>query len=328
MRRWFFGFLSVVLLFPFVMLSPVTAQDATPASVLTDAGLPRLDVTMTATGYEGIPDTVDAGRYLVSLTIEEGAGEFGGGVAFIQAPPDMTSEDFLVAYMTPPDETGVGSVAGTPIVGSEASPAGGANEPSGLPSFLFEATYAGGTYSFTGGTTEVVLDLTPGEWIAWADDFEAPQEPFIFQVTGEMPTDLAEPESAATITMGEYVIEVTEGELTSGTQVVRIDNIGAQPHFIGWFQLPEGSTEAQIQTVLEEEQEGMMTGTPPAYSGLNPETDLMPVTFTATQSSNTSIWITVDLQAGTHGLICFFPDILDGLEHAYHGMYAVIEVGD
>jgi hypothetical protein len=72
---------------PTTMLSTVTAQDATPASGLGDAGLPQLDVTMTATGYEGIPDQVEAGRYIVSLTIEEDAGEFGGGVSFVQAPP-------------------------------------------------------------------------------------------------------------------------------------------------------------------------------------------------------------------------------------------------
>jgi hypothetical protein len=143
-----------------------------------------------------------------------------------------------------------------------------------------------------------------------------------------MPTDLPEPEAAATIVMGEYVIEVAEGELTSGTQVIRIDNIGAQPHFIGWFQLPDGTTAEQIQVVLDEEMQAEMTGTPAAYSGLNPDEDMMPVTFTATQSTNTSMWITLDLAAGTHGLVCFFPDMGDGLPHAYHGMYNVIEVGE
>ena len=83
-----------------------------------------------------------------------------------------------------------------------------------------------------------------------------------------------------------------------------------------------------MQAVLEEEQQAMTTGTPPAWSGINPEEDLMPVAFTATQSTNTSIWITVDVPAGTHALLCFFPDIADGLEHAYHGMYTVIEVGE
>ncbi|HEV2072353.1 MAG TPA: hypothetical protein VGR29_01810, partial [Thermomicrobiales bacterium] len=328
MRRLFFGLLAALLLMPVSILSVLAAQDATPASGLADADVPQLDVTLTATGYEGIPDQVEAGRYLVSLTLEEGASEFGGGVSFVQPPADISAEDFLVAYMTPSDESGVGEAAATPIEGGVATPAEGEGEMGGLPSFLFEATYAGGTYSFAGGVTEVVLDLTPGEWIAWTDDFEAPQEPVFFEVTGEMPAELTEPESSATITMGEYVIEVTEGELTSGSQVIRIDNIGAQPHFLAWFGLPEGTTEEQIQTVLDEEMQAEMTGTPAAFSDLNPDEDFMPVVFTATQSSNTSIWITVDLEAGTHGLACFFPDLSDGMPHAYHGMYTVIEVAE
>jgi hypothetical protein len=319
----------VALLFMMSMLAPgATAQDATPAaSAFGDLGLPTLDVTVTADAYEGIPESLEAGRYLVTVTVGEGAGEFGGGVAFVQPPDGMSVDEFVAASLAPPDESGVGAVAATPIDGVEASPVGGDEETGGPPAFVFDATYAGGAYAFD-GSSEVILDLTPGEWVAWADDSEAPQEPVIFEVTGEIPADLVEPESAATITMGEYVIEVTEGELTSGSQVVRIDNVGAQPHFIGWFLGPDGMTEEQIQVVLDEEQQAEMTGTPAAYSGINPEEDVMPVVFTATQSPNTSIWITVDLEAGTHALLCFFPDLSDGMPHAYYGMYTVIEVAE
>lgn len=322
--------LSVIaVLMTLSLLGPVAiAQEASPtASRFAELGLPTLDVTVTADGYEGIPESVEAGRYLVTVSLGEGANEFGGGIAFVQPPAEMTADDFMAVFMAPPDESGVGAVAATPAEGVEASPVSDGGQMGGAPAFLFDATYAGGTYSF-GGPSEVILDLTPGEWIAWADDPEAAQQPVVFEVTGDMPTDLPEPESAATIIMGEYIIEVSEGELTSGTQVIRIDNIGAQPHFIGWFQLPEGSTEEQIQVVLDEEMQAEMTGTPAAYSDLNPNEDMMPVTFTATQSTNTSMWITVDLAAGTHGLVCFFPDMGDGMPHSYHGMYAVIEVDE
>lgn len=324
MRRLIFGFLGVLLMLPTMALSALAAQDATPASGLADAGLPQLDITMTTTGYEGIPDEIEAGRYLVTLTAEEDAAEFGAGIAFVQPPADMAVDDFLTAYMTPPDESGVGEVAGTPIEGGGATPEGGA---SGLPDFLFTAHYAGGTYTF-GTETSVVLDLTPGEWIAWADNSEAPQEPVVFNVTGEMPADLPEPDASATLLMGEYVIEVAEGELTAGTHVIRIDNIGAQPHFIGWFQGPDDMTEEQIEVVLDEEREAMMTGMEPEWSDLNPDEDLMPVVFTGTQSTGTSTWITVELEAGTHGLVCFFPDMTDGETHAYHGMYTVVEIDE
>ena len=123
--------------------------------------------------------------------------------------------------------------------------------------------------------------------------------------------------------------EAAAGELTTGSYVVRVDNIGAQPHFIGWSQVPDGLTEDQIQEVLDLEGEAMMTGTPAVYGDFNPDEDLIDVTFTPTQSTGTSQWVHVtDVQAGTHVLICFFPDISDGAPHAFHGMYSLVEIGE
>ncbi|MDQ3656845.1 MAG: hypothetical protein M3457_17445 [Chloroflexota bacterium] len=331
MRRLFSfaAFLLVLSLF-----SPVvSAQDATPeaASPFADLGLPTLDITVTAAGYEGIPDSIEAGRYLVTLNAAEDTGEFGGGVAFVQ-PAGMTGDEFIAMLgelAGPPDESGVGAAAATPVEGGAASPEAEGGDMGGVPPFFFESVLAGGAYAPAGGSAQVVLDLPPGEWVAWGDDPASPQPPVAFEVTGEMPTDLVEPESSATLIMGEYVIEVTEGELTAEPQVVRIDNVGAQPHFIGWVQVPDGLTEAQLQVVLDEEMQAETTGTPPVYSDFNPEEDITDVTFTGTQSAGTSTWVMVeDAEAGTHVLICFFPDIADGLPHAYHGMYTIIEIAE
>ncbi len=303
----------------------VFAQDQDLSSV----DLPTLDVTVTADAFEGIPESLEAGRYLVNITVAEDAGEFGGGVAFIQ-PAGMTGDEFvemLGQLMGPPDESGVGSAAATPIEGgaAEASPAA-EGEGSGLPPFLFESAMAGGTYAPPGQSARIVLDLTPGSWVAWGDDPAAQQQPVAFDVTGEMPADLPEPDSTATMTMFEYDIQITEGELKAGSYVVKVDNVGAQPHFIGWLKAPDGTTREQIQEVLDLETEAMMTGTPPAYGDLDPNTDFAEVAFTGTQSNGTSQWIEVaDVQAGTQLLICFFPDISDGMPHANHGMFALVE---
>ncbi len=297
-------------------------QDATPTSGLADLGLPELDVTVTADAFEGIPDQLEAGRYLVTVSAAEDT-EFGGGVGFIQ-PAGMTAEEFLSALSGPPDETGVGAAATPMGAAPEATPAeGGAME--GPPPFVFESTYAGGTFAEAGQTAEVVLDLTPGEWIAWADDPEAPQEPVVIEVTGEMPADLPEPAASATVTMSEYDFTV-DGALKAGPQVVKVENIGAQPHFVVAAKVPDGLTAEQIETVLEEEMQAEMSGTPVAYSDFNPEEDAIPVGFTATQSTGTSQWTSLDLEPGTHVLICFFPDIADGQPHAYKGMYSIFEV--
>jgi hypothetical protein len=303
----------------------VVAQDATPSTRgLADWGLPALDITVSSTGYEGIPEALDAGRYLVTVTATDDTGEFGVGVGFVQ-PAGMSAEDFLSLLAGPPADA-TSDDAASPVADTEATPAdaGGAGGP---PAALFEATIAGGAYAVAGAPSQIVLDLTPGEWIAWGDDPEASQTPVIFVVSGEMPADLVEPESSATITMGEYVIEVTDGALTAGSQVVRIDNIGAQPHFVIAAKGPDGMTEDQIQTILDEEMAAEMSGTPAAYSGINPDTELEDAFFTGTQSTGTSTWIPVTLDAGTYVLVCFFPDMGDGLPHAYHGMYSIVEVG-
>ena len=139
-------------------VAPVAArQDATPAASmgLENLGLPSLEVTVTSTGYEGIPSELTAGRYRVSLTVAEDVGESGSGIAFVQAPAGMTSDAFITAYNEPDDS---GADGGTPIAETDASP----EADSGPPSFLFDAHYAGGIYSL-GGSTQFVVDLTPGE---------------------------------------------------------------------------------------------------------------------------------------------------------------------
>ena len=330
MRRFSMLFLAVVVLLGTVLGGGgafATAQEATPgASGLTDLGLPTLDVTVTGTGYEGIPESLEAGRYLVTVTASEDTGEEGGGVAFVQ-PSGMTADEFLGLLSGPPDETGVGEAS--PIANADATPAQG-GEMGGPPSALFESYYAGGTYALPGQSAEIVLDLPPGEWIAWGEGPEVPQEPVIFEVTGEMPTDLAEPESSATITMGEYVIGITEGELTAGQHILKIENRGAQPHFIFGALGPDDLTQEQLAVALEEEAAAGMTGTPPAYSDFNPDEDLSFETgfFAATQSTGTAVWIPVNLQAGMYAMACFFPDVADGMPHANKGMYAVAEVGE
>lgn len=330
MRQLFFGFLGALLIFPLSTLSVLAAQDATPETVpsaFADLGLPELNITITSTGLEGIPDETEAGRYLVTVSVAEDV-EFGGGVAFTQPVEGMAPEEFLAAAASVGPSEPAGEVpGGTPIVAGDATPVATEGGP---PQAIFESTHAGGIFADAGGSAEVVLDLTPGEWIAWSESSEAPQEPVVFTVTGEIPSDLPEPESGATITMGEYVIAVSDGELTTGQQVVKVENLGAQPHFVFVARGPDDMTEEQIAAILEAEMQAEMTGTPPAFEELeiNPEEDLRTVLSTGTQSPNREIWVSLDLQAGAYAMVCFFPDISDGIPHAFYGMYEVVEVSE
>jgi hypothetical protein len=334
--------LSLFLVFPFAA-SSLAAQDATPAAgdAFGDLGLPTIDITASASGYEGVPDQLEAGRYVVTLTATDDV-DFGAALEFVQ-PTMVSAQEFFDMVMGMRAQTGAEIAAdASPFPQEMATPSdipgatpdatpveGGGDEMGGIPQEYITATFAGGVAALAGQSSSVVLDLGPGEWIVWPGDPMGEQDPLLVEVTGEMPEDLAEPESNATIIMGEFVIEVSEGELVAGSNVVRIDNIGAQPHFIVWFQLPDGSTEEQVATILQEEMDAMMAGEEPVYSDLNPDEDVTEVTFTGTQSGGTTIWVTVEnIEPGTHGLICFFPDTGDGVPHAYHGMYTVVEIGE
>lgn len=318
MDRTYVAKLVALLLLVVGMAPAVAAQAAQTGNGLGDLGLPELNITITESTFEGIPEQVEAGRYIVSVSSEDG-GEFGGGVGFVQ-PVGVSAEEFLAALSGPPPSAAEASPEGSP-------PADGGGM-GGPPPFIYDATYAGGVATLDGEMSQVVLDLTPGEWFAWGDDPGAPQEPVIFEVTGEMPTDLPEPDSSATLVMGEYVIDVSKGELVAGPQVVRIDNVGAQPHFLDFEKGPDGVTEEQIAVVLDDINQSMMSGGEPEWTELNPEEDLEIILFTGSQSTGTSIWAPIEFEAGTHVLFCFFPDSSDGMPHADHGMYTVIEVGE
>ncbi len=121
--------------------------------------------------------------------------------------------------------------------------------------------------------------------------------------------------------MGEYDIAITEGELTAGSFLLRVDKVGAQPHFVFAAQGPEGMTKADIAAVLE----GELTSAPAAVE-FNRDHDLALRFYTGTQSGGTTQWVPVDLERDTYALIYFFPDQGDGLPHAFKGMYAVVEV--
>lgn len=323
MRRLFLGLVAALLLFPATLLSAVAAQTPSSAagSPFADLGLPELKITASADSYDGIPSSLEAGRYLVTVTAaDDTAGAGGAGVAFVQ-PAGMTGQEFIdfLGQMSAGPDSG----ASTPMAGDMATPSdqGG---PMGAPDFYYQSTMPGGTFSPAGTTTQAVVDLTPGDWVAWGDDPTSTQAPVAFTVTGEMPTNLPEPQADVVITLGEYVIKVTEGQLTGGPQVVRIDNIGAQPHFIFGTVGPAGLTDADVEAILNAD----MTGTP-AANVPNPETDFQDVFGTATQSAGTTQWIAIDsIPSGSLVMLCFAPDEGDGMPHAMHGMYAIVPIGE
>ena len=295
----------------------VAAQEATPAAATfaDTMGLPELRVRATDTAYEGLPAETPAGRYLLTLEVETAEG---AGLNFLQLPEGMTFDDFMALLAGPPAASPE-AMEGTP--GAEAGPPEGEDR---ALEWYFQAEMAGGTGAFA-GPAQAIIDLTPGEWIAWAGYPDAPQAPVGLRVTGEAgatPAAGAEPAADVTVTMFEYDFSV-EGTLTPGSHVFAVTDVGAQPHEMFMLRAPGPVTEEQVAQVLEMEMQG---GTPAPDTDLpNPE-EFIPAASMTPLSMGKTGWIPVALEAGTYILLCFVPDIESGMPHAYHGMYQVITV--
>lgn len=289
-----------------------TAATATAsASGLNTLDLPELQITITANGFEGVPSTTPAGRYLVTASGSDPYVQ----VNFLQ-PTGMPVDDLLhMLQGGSASPASGGGESGTPASGD-----GGENMTP--PAFFYEFLIAGGISILPGQANQAtVLDLKPGDWIAWGGSPDATQKPVAFKVTGEMPKDLAEPKANATIGLTDFAINLTDGKLAAGDNIIRLDNKGAQPHFLILMKGPDGMTKDQVKLTVESD----MSGTPVA-GALDPNKDFMPVISTATQSKGTTTWFTAKLEPGTYAGLCFFPDEKTGMPHAAMGMYNVFTV--
>jgi hypothetical protein len=286
-------------------------QGLAQSTDLASLGFPTIDVTLTATSFEGVPASLPAGRYLLTATIPAEI-EFGA-VAFL-SPYGMGAADFIAAFGPPP----AGPTDATPIAG-EASPVAEGGEEGPLPAFIYQSRFAGGVGNAGGSTISAIIDLPEGDWVVWGEDPAAPRAPLALTVTGDFP-DVTDPASDITVSLLDFEIWVN-GNLTAGEHTFKVEHLGAQPHFFDLVKVPDGTTNDDVAAVIEAE----MTGAEPP-AGLNPETDVQEVAFTPTQSIDTATWHTITLETGTYAALCFFPRAGVGDPHALHGMHTVFTV--
>ncbi|MFN8593869.1 MAG: hypothetical protein U0031_20605 [Thermomicrobiales bacterium] len=288
------------------------AQAATDFSGL---GYPELAITVTDTGFDGVPTTTAAGRYLLTVTNARSASaENAGAVGFVSpTPAGKSAADFIqyIASLAAP----TGSPAATPMAEGDA---GGDAMEQQLPLWVYQLRFAGGVYAAS-GTAQAVIDLTPGEYVVWGDDPSVPLTPVALTVTGEFPTDVQDPTTDITATLLDFAIKI-EGNLTAGKHLMKVQHQGAQPHFLDIEQGPDTMTNEQVQAALM----GEMSGTPVA-GGLS-EGDLRGVFYSPTQSIGTVTFQQIDVSDGTFLAACFFPTAGTGVPHAMNGMTEVFSV--
>jgi hypothetical protein len=259
-------------------------------------GLPEITLTVTADAVEGVPESLPAGRYLLHLSgsgpvdPEQGAA----GAMFLQLPEGMTLDQAM----------------------TEA--AGAQNGP---PAFYYDALLPGGvSLTYDGSTSAVsIIDLTPGDWLVAGSHFSQP--PVQFTVTGEMPAALPEPESTATITLHEMTITLTSGSLTTGTNLVKLENTGEQPHFLDLQKAPDGTTAEQVEATLMVD----MGGTPSA-DALD-LSKIIPISSSPDISGGSTMWYPITVaEPGTYVGLCFISDPESGMPHAMMGMYTIFTI--
>jgi hypothetical protein len=299
------------------------AQDATPmtggASGESFAGLgfPELTVTISDSAFEGVPDQLDSGMYLVHATY---SGSQSGNVVFMQLPEGMTSSDLMTALGGGDTGGATGSPAAT---GGEE---GGGGEP---PEWFYTTYIAGGAGVGPGQTAHFVIALQPGNYIVWAEDPSALQTPVDLAVNGSPATAEASSGTSpqADVTISEVATDngfafQFDGGPAAGVQVVAVTNNSDQPHFVEFDRVPDGTTREDVDALLQ----SFMSGTPMA-GGLTEE-DFQPVYFVGTQSAGTTQWHEIAFEAGTYVASCWIPDpTRGGTPHAMEGMHDVVTIG-
>jgi hypothetical protein len=283
--------------------SIASAQDASPEagppprdiSLLRALGLPEINLVATDDAITGAPDSVEAGRYLVTLDNQSSNSEIEA--YFTVLPSSVTQEQAIMDLNSNSEE---------------------------IPAWVYDATWAGGPNSYSGQTDGAVVELAAGSWFITVDrssdnDPQPVDTATALTVTEAAATPRAEMEGVVTVTAQEYAFIIPE-TVAAGPQIWDFVNAGEQPHFMVLWGVPDGTTMNQVMGTIN----SFFTGTPTA-DALRFE-DLQDVYDTTFISGGQHQWIELDLAPGTYAAVCFFSDKETGQSHALMGMIQVFTV--
>jgi hypothetical protein len=258
---------------------------AQEGSKLADLGFPELTVTVTDSAYEVSPAEIPAGWTLMTLVNQQSAGDIGADV--MKLPPGMTAEDFL---------EGIAEITGAP------------------PPEIYQSLFAGSPWTAAGTSAQALVNLTAGEWLFFAGP--EPLTPASLTVTEGDGTPAAQPDLTADldVTLKEFTFEGLGEGVSPGPQIWKVTNSGEQPHLMIFSPLPPGTTQEQFMEMVmaqpsgTPEAEASPPPSPPAAGGCG------------SLSAGQTLYLPLDLAAGTYGAICFFPDEQTGAPHLAMGM--------
>lgn len=250
------------------------------SSSIAAAGGPAIPEVKYVTGeyrFEG-PDTVPAGW--VTFRITNGGRELHQ-LQVVRLTDKKSIPDVILALTDHPDE-----------IPSWLQPLGG---PNGV---------------MPGGKARATIRLAPGQYTLLC---LIPDKDGVFHVIRGMhkaitvasgaERSVKEPKAAVTITAKDYVFAVS-GDLRAGERIVRVNNVGTQPHEALLVELPPDKTIHDFAMTPPEAQDG---------------TDGKPVGGLASIGAGQHGYFTYDFKPGRYGVICLFPDEIGRL-HYTRGM--------
>ncbi len=302
----FHRFMGMIVLMALMLATtvPALAQDASPpaaaprdTTLVRGLGLPEINLVATSTDLTGVPDKLAAGRYLVTLENQ------------------TADQEVEIIFSILPD--GITAQQATSDLNEESDT---------VPSWVYDATFAGGPNAYPGQTDAVVVELKQADWWVAVDRISesgqvATDTALTLKITGNMPAT-QEIAGAVSVTMKEYAFEIP-ASIAAGPQIWHLTNTGKQPHFIVLGQVPAGTTFAQVMATLAFEFSS--GGTPPADALA--EGDFHDVYDSSFISAGESLWFQLNLEPGTYLAMCFFPDQDSPLQpHAMLGMVQLFDV--
>ena len=176
-----------------------------------------------------------------------------------------------------------------------------------LPDWI---TFKGGIGSTKpGGSGVAVVDLPAGEYVAFDIEGKGKTPYAEFTVEGDEGEGL--PEVPAVIEASEY--DFTTSDLEAGSQQVRLQNNGQEPHHVVAAPLKPGKTIDDVKQFIKTEK-----GEPPIQEQESFNTAIV--------SGGESQVVDLRLESGEYALLCFVPDRAGGPPHAVKGMAAVATV--
>ena len=292
--------------------SVIPAQDATPGamgpSMLSQLGLPELRLAVTADGALQAPAEVPAGQLL--LVLDNQSQNFAG-FTVIQPPEGTSMEEAMMVLGPPP-------APASPEAGASPVAEGGEEEMGPPPPLFYEMTWAGGVFAPPGAIAEVVISVSPGEWLL-AGDPESGIPPTPIQVTGEMAA-AAEIPADGEVELNKNFQFILPEQISAGQQVWKVTNSGEQPHEMFVSRTPRRLTLDEVKILLELPEDEL----PP--EGVPNPAEFVEVGSIAPISKDQTVYAEFNLEPGAYVAVCFMPDKETGLPHALKGMIVVFEV--